>query len=156
MAKKAKTTDSNAPKDKYLKEVANTNEGTAEGPQYEASGNATSAPSEDAAGEQFGSDDTSAPIETPPFSNDQDSFGMSDEGFGAAVWLDNKKITALWSKDETRNSWAAVSGLGWKKLNSSNDTSCTALTILAAHARNYNKNVKLKLDNNQIKELYVW
>ncbi len=94
------------------------------------------------------------PLEAPPY---EDGDAEQDSGaFGAGAWHNNKKVTSLWSKDETRNSWAAVSGLGWKKLNSSNNSSCVALTILSAHAKQYNRNVKLKIDNNQIKEMYVW
>lgn len=98
-------------------------------------------------------EDFDRPMETPPF---QDEFQENSEAFGAGVWHDTKKVTGLWSKDETRNSWAAINGLGWKKLNNTNNSSCVALTILSAHAKQYNKNVKLNIDNNQIKEMYVW
>lgn len=151
MAKKANNTDSNAPKDDFVEGVENS-KGASSAPKSEASAEAASAPMDDSSAFGSGSGDSAAPVDNPPFAS-QDP---NDGGFGAAVWHDNKKITALWSKNETRNSWAAVSGLGWKRLNSSNDSSCTALTILAAHARNYNRNVKLKLDNDQIKEIYVW
>ncbi|MGJ8745634.1 hypothetical protein [Polaribacter sp.] len=82
--------------------------------------------------------------------------GNETEGFGAGVWHQNKKVTSLWAKDETRNSWAAISGMGWKKLNSSNNSSCVALSILAAHAKQYNRNTKININGGQIKEIYVW
>ena len=152
MAKKAKTQDSNAPQDDFVGEVENSNKQGVSTPQNLGEAETSSAPVEKTNEAQFGSDASAIPVENPP----SDSFGSTEDGLGAAVWYDNKKITGLWTKNETRNSWAAVSGLGWKKLNSSNDTSCTALTILAAHARSFNKNVKLQLEDDQIKEIYVW
>lgn len=98
--------------------------------------------------------ESGGPFEEPPYENDNSE--QDSESFGAGTWHNNKKVTTLWSKDETRNSWAAINGLGWKKLNSSNNSSCVALTILSAHAKQYNRNVKFKIDNNQIKEMYVW
>lgn len=87
-------------------------------------------------------------------SNEEES--NNEEGFGAAVWHRNKKVTSLWTKDETRNSWVGIAGIGWKKLNSSKNSSCVALSILAAHAKQYNKNTNIKIDGGQIKEMYVW
>ncbi len=98
------------------------------------------------------SDEDSTPNLVPPF---EDESNM-EEGFGAGTWHNNKKVHGLWTKDQTRNSWASYTGLGWKKLNSSNNSSCVALSILAAHAKQYNKNTKIKIDGGQIKEMYVW
>ena len=96
--------------------------------------------------------DYTEPSETPPFQEEEDT----DDGFGAGTWHNNKKLNALWMRNETRNSWVGVQGMGWKKLNSKNDSSCVALSILSAHARQYNRNVKFKVENNEIKEMYVW
>ena len=96
----------------------------------------------------------SEPTENPPgmllAENDD------EEGFGAGIWYSNKKITALWTINQTRNSWAGISGLGWRKIATVNNSSTVALTMLAAHAKDRNRNVKLKIDNNRIVELYVW
>lgn len=149
MAKKDNNSEYSAPQEKFNGDLKNENQSSSDsGNQDEIS----SAPAENTDDANFEFESEESPIETPP----DDSFSDTDEGFGAAVWYDNKKVTKLWSKDETRNSYAAVSGLGWKKLNSSNNTSCTALTILASHARCFNRNVKLKIDNGQVKEMYVW
>lgn len=98
--------------------------------------------------EQFSTSE--APSEMPPEEEN------ANEAFGSGTWHNNKKVNALWSRNETRNSWAGFSGLGWKKLNSSNDSSCVAMTILTAHARQFNRNTKIKIDNNEVKEIYVW
>ena len=76
--------------------------------------------------------------------------------YGASTWHNNKKITALWSKNESRNSWIAVSGLGWKKLTNNSDSAIVALTMLAGHAKQIGAQVNLKEDSGQIKEMYVW
>lgn len=151
MAKKQKTTDSNVPKDKFLEEVENTNEGSS-APVMENLAGESSQPTTPKDEMQSENQESAVPNETPPM----ESLSANDGGFGAAVWHDNKNITGLWSKNETRNSWAAVSGMGWKKLNSANDSSCAALTILSSHACAFSKKVKLKLENDQIKEMYVW
>ena len=149
MAKKENNSDFSAPQDDFAGDLGNESQSNSGSDNLDEN---SSAPAEEIEDANFEFDGDESPEETPP----EDSFSGEDEGFAAAVWYDNKKITRLWSKDETRNSWAAVSGLGWRKLNSSNNTSCTALTILASHARCFNRNVKLKIDNGQIKEMYVW
>ncbi len=93
----------------------------------------------------------SAPLESPP-----NEAAAADDAFGAGVWHKNKKITALWSKAENRNSWIAVEGLGWKKLANNSDSVVVALTMLNAHAKQMNCNTNLREDGNKIKEIYVW
>lgn len=151
MAKKQKTTDSNIPKDDFLEEVENTNEENSS-PSTESIKADTSQPTEPTDEIHSENQDAMAPNEIPPLEN----LASNDGGFGAAVWHDNKNVTGLWSKNETRNSWAAISGMGWKKINSANNSSCEALTVLASHACAFNKKVKLKMENDQIKEMYVW
>jgi hypothetical protein len=53
----------------------------------------------------------------------------------ATTWQYNKKVTALWSINQSCNSWAGIEGLGWRKLFSGIETSTIALTIIAASAR---------------------
>ncbi len=93
------------------------------------------------------------PTEIPP----ESLTAAEDSGVGAgATWHDNKKITGLWCISQNRNSWILVSGLGWKRLATNSDSSVVALTMLGAHAKQLNRNVKLKEDGGQIKEMYVW
>ncbi len=101
----------------------------------------------------FAADEASIPSEVPPAYAAEEK----DEGaYGAAVWHNGKKITGLWSKNENRNSWIGVSGLGWKKLANNSDTAVVALTMLSAHAKQVGSTVNLKVDSGQVKELYVW
>ncbi len=80
----------------------------------------------------------------------------SEEGFGAGVWQNSKKIAGLWTKAETRNSWANVTDLGWKKFYSGSDTAVVAMTILAAQALEKQSLVNVLIENDQIVEIYVW
>lgn len=74
----------------------------------------------------------------------------------ADVWHNGNKVTALWSKNQNRNSWIGVSDLGWKKLANNSDTAVVALTILASHAKLLGTTVNLKESSGQIVEMYVW
>lgn len=82
--------------------------------------------------------------------------GYTDGGFGAGTWHDNKKITALWSINETRNAWAAITDLGWQKLANNSDSAIAALNLLASYARDRDRAVNVRIDNNQVVEIYVW
>lgn len=144
MSKKTKSIETNSPEDSFIEEMTNAVEDN------------SSAPVDDGDSQLANTQEEEVPSDIPPSEDDQENFNDSDEGVKAAVWHTNKKITSLWSKNETRNSWAYVTGLGWKKINPSIDSSCVSMTIMAAHARNYDKYVKLLIDNNQIKEIYVW
>ena len=93
-----------------------------------------------------------APTQSPP----ETASSSGDDAFGAGTWYNNKKITSLWTTNQQRNSYAGVSGLGWRKIAGTSDSAVVALTAAAAHARDRDRAVNVKIDNNQIVELYVW
>lgn len=79
------------------------------------------------------------------------------EAEGITAWHNGKKITAMWSNASNRNAYAAVQGMGWKKLSNANDSSFLALTMLAAHAEQTNSTVNLEIgSDNEIHQIYVW
>jgi hypothetical protein len=80
----------------------------------------------------------------------------SEEGFGAGVWQNNKKIAGLWTKAETRNSWLNVTDLGWKKIFNGSDTAIVAITIVAAQALEKQSPVNVLIENDQVIEIYAW
>lgn len=80
----------------------------------------------------------------------------ADTGYGAGVWSNGKKVSALWSINENRNAWAAVTDLGWKKLATDSDSAIVALNLLTSHARDRDRSVNVRVDNNIIVEIYVW
>jgi hypothetical protein len=74
-----------------------------------------------------------------------------------ATWRTNVKIDALWTIDETRNAWARVVGLGWRKIYNGKDGAFTALTTLASQARQTNRPCSLREEaDGMIYEIYLW
>lgn len=94
----------------------------------------------------------SMPSLNPPESSSE-SFGDS---FGAGVWHNNKRVTALFSTNEVRNSWMSIAGTGWLKLANRFDSANEALTVLAAAAKVRRSPVNYLLDGGQVTEIYVW
>lgn len=88
----------------------------------------------------------------PPFSQS----GSSEEGFGAGVWNNDKRTNALFSANETRNSWMSVVGVGWVKMASTIDSANEALTIFSTAAKVKNSPINYLLDGGQVIQLYVW
>jgi hypothetical protein len=97
-----------------------------------------------------------APTAKPP--GDGDTGGVaSTGGIGASVWVNNKKINALWAINENRNSWVGVAGVGWVKLANNSDSAIVALTVLGANARQTQGNVNYRQEaDNMLHEMYVW
>ncbi len=95
-------------------------------------------------------------VESTPFDSFSAPSSGSDEGFGAGVWNNNKKVQGLWSKAETRNSWINLTDLGWKKINNPTDTSVTAITIVAACGLETQSPANVLIDNNMVGEIYLW
>lgn len=92
------------------------------------------------------------PVMTPPGEVEELSYAA-----GYSAWQNGRKITALWSINQTRNSWASVTGLGWRKLSNKCDSGCVALSILAAHAKQVQSTVNCREETDKmIHEMYVW
>lgn len=78
-------------------------------------------------------------------------------GAGLSAWQNNKRIEALWTINQDRNAWVGVVGIGWRKLAPGTETSLTAMTMLAAHARCTNAVVNYRDESdNLVHEIYVW
>lgn len=71
------------------------------------------------------------------------------------AWLDNKKVDALWAINEEANSWAWIDG-AWRKFDDNASDITTNFTILGAHAKETNSNVKVRVEDGRVKEMYVW
>lgn len=79
------------------------------------------------------------------------------EAEGIAAWHNGKKITATWSNASARNAYAAVAGLGWKRLSNANDSSFLALVMLASHAEQTNATCNIEIGSDgEIHQIYVW
>jgi hypothetical protein len=98
----------------------------------------------------------SASFTTPFDSIKEFEKGQEEEGIGAGVWHQNKKVVGLWTKAETRNAWVNLSELGWKKFYSGSDSSIVAFNILAGTALEKQTLVNVLIENDQIIEMYAW
>ena len=94
----------------------------------------------------------SVPSLNPPF----ESSGAPDAGFGAGIWHNDKRVNALYTTNETRNSWMSVVGTGWVKLANNIDSANEAFTVLATSAKVKISPVNYCLDNEQVTQIYVW
>lgn len=95
----------------------------------------------------------------PPGTGDAAPSIRPPEGVGAGVtaWLNNKRITGLWTINQNRNSWVAVDGVGWKRLANNSDSAIVALAMLGSHAREKNSVVNYREEaDGMIHEMYVW
>ena len=98
---------------------------------------------------------SAAPSAEPPTSSTEtaDSTGA----IGASVWVTNKKINALWTINQNRNSWVGVAGVGWVKLANNSDSAIVAFTMLGASARQTQGVVNYRQEaDNMMHEIYVW
>jgi hypothetical protein len=76
---------------------------------------------------------------------------------GLTAWNGDKRVGALWSINQNRNSWVFITGVGWKKLANNSDSAVLALTMLAAHAKQTQTNYSYRDEaDGMIHETYVW
>ena len=94
----------------------------------------------------------SEPTLVPPYSATRES---AEEGFGAGIWNNDKKVSTLYSTNFARNSWMYIVGTGWVGLDRNIDTANAALTILAASAKIKNSPINYYLDG-EVTQIYVW
>jgi hypothetical protein len=95
-----------------------------------------------------------APTAEPPSAG---AGGVAAAAVGASVWVNNKKINALWAINENRNSWIGVAGVGWVKLANNSDSAIVAFTTLGANARLTQGSVNYRQEaDGMIHEIYVW
>ena len=93
------------------------------------------------------------PVMTPPAETVEEEIADT----GIAAWHNGKKVTAMWANSAVRNSFAAVAGLGWRRLSNANDSSWVALTMMASHAEQVSANCNVRIESdNEIHEIYVF
>lgn len=97
--------------------------------------------------------DADAPQVTPPA---ETAGASTDGGVTAVVWHRDKRVTAMWSNASNRNAYAAVSGLGWRRISPANDSCFVTMTAMLAHAEASGKRTDVKLDGTTIVEVYVF
>jgi hypothetical protein len=80
------------------------------------------------------------------------------EAEAIGVWQSNKNVNSLFATGALRNSWMhIVSPSVWRKFAPVSDSGVTAMTMLAAHARDRNRPVKYREEaDGLVHEMYVW
>jgi hypothetical protein len=71
------------------------------------------------------------------------------------AWLNGQKVVALWSNYQPSNVHGWIDG-AWRKFEDVNDDACTNFAILAANAKDGNRNVDARVESGRVKEMYVW
>lgn len=146
----------NASSSAYADEAAQGKSPSAEPPQTSGEGGAAassggrpSAEPPQSVSASAGAAGASAPSLIP------ESEGAKSEGITA--WQNDKRITGLWTINETRNSWVYITGVGWKKLSNTVDSATVALTMISGSARQTNTPVNYRDEaDGMIHEMYVW
>ncbi len=99
---------------------------------------------------------TNTPQISPPEQAAQRT-DQAEESASVTLWRRNQRITGLWSKNETRNSWISIAGIGWRRLANTTDSGVTALTILASQALATGRNIDCREEpDGLIHEIYLW
>jgi hypothetical protein len=71
------------------------------------------------------------------------------------AWHDNVHVDALWTINEHANAWGWIDG-AWRKFDDNNEDSVINMAILCAHAKAGNRNVNARIEDDRLKEIYVW
>ena len=71
------------------------------------------------------------------------------------AWIEGEKVDALWSNEQHANVHAWIDG-AWRKFEDNNHDACTNFAILAAHAKNDDRNVDVRVESGTVREMYVW
>ena len=74
------------------------------------------------------------------------------------AWLNNKKITRLFAYGpQNRNVWIHLDGnTGWKALSRDHDCQSEAMTIIASHARDHDRPVRVLEENGTVKAIFAF
>lgn len=92
-----------------------------------------------------------APTLTPPEVTAAEAAG------GITAWQSDKRIGALWTINQVRNSWISITGVGWRRLIHNSDSAVVAMTMLSAHAKQMATRVDYREEaDGMIYEIYAW
>jgi len=76
---------------------------------------------------------------------------------GITAWQSDKRIGALWTINQVRNSWVSINGIGWRKLVNNSDSAIVAMSMLAAHAKQMTSRVDIREEaDGMVYEIYAW
>ncbi|MBN1174186.1 MAG: hypothetical protein JXA67_18590 [Micromonosporaceae bacterium] len=68
-----------------------------------------------------------------------------------------RKVLALYMTQHSRNGWAYLDSVGWRRFATTNDSAHLALSMIASTARTTGATVQARDEaDNQIHEIYCW
>lgn len=71
-------------------------------------------------------------------------------------WLNNKKVLGLWTIDQTRNAWAYIQDIGWRRVAFDNDNIFFDLLNLLVTAKTANRPCNIYQNAGVITQVYVF
>jgi hypothetical protein len=81
----------------------------------------------------------------------------AEAGEGIAAWQSDKRIGALWTINQVRNSWLFVNGVGWRKIVNNSDSATVAMSMISAHAKYLGTRVDYREEaDGMVYEIYAW
>ena len=94
-----------------------------------------------------------APTFIPPTA----SIRASAANEGVTAWHNSQTVTAMWANAAANNGFAAISGVGWRRINPAQETAHQTMVALlsVAHATGGKVNVRIEADN-LIHEVYSY
>lgn len=93
----------------------------------------------------------------PPSMRTVDSATEASLETVTGTWRNSQYVDATWAINQTRNAFMLVRGLGWKKIYNGRDGAFTALTFLAAQARQTGRTVNFREEaDGMVYEIYFW
>ncbi len=92
-----------------------------------------------------------APTQSPPA-----EIAEVTAEFAAGTWERDKRVSALYNTHHSRNAWMHIVGKGWVRLATTNESSCEAMNILAAHAKLKNTRIDYYVEGGKVTQMYIW
>jgi C1A family cysteine protease len=77
------------------------------------------------------------------------------DGVAQAEWQNNRTIRGLWAISDTRNAWAYVDGLGWRRIAYDSDVIMATLLVQLAAAKAAGRPVNVHVKEELIDQVYV-
>ena len=71
------------------------------------------------------------------------------------MWHNNKDVTRVYTTHDSQNAWAAIQGLGWKKIKRDDADGVTNVFMVMCAARANGKTVSVHLDDDEIDIAYL-
>lgn len=80
-------------------------------------------------------------------------YGVS--GVSVRQWVNDRKVTGVWSNGSDKNAWAHLSGHDWVRLTTTSQPQQHAMLTEVLGAKAGSRNVRVLVDGREAKELYV-